>query len=424
MSIFRWIPVLFVVFLSGCVASTGDLPVPSEPVVLPDGPENPSAWDYYQYGESLLEERPGTAAEAFYWASRRDPTWATPIFARRLALFLDDDFLYSRYLQGSRSALKNPAVLQLDSLYLRALKLNPFLDRRLDGRAMRALWRQMMLSDLRQRYPTTSFSEMQISFAVEEYIEDDADPGFKAWIAHSEGRYDDAVELYTKAIAKEDDPAELHADMARALFMIGRYEEAVEHMETAIAELRDEDEDELQRIYSSKALYLHCVGLIAESREDTDGARDAYAEALQEDLSYAPAHVRLAELALAEGDTATALNEMRLAAEISPDEAAVLLSYGRLLESQDHLAEAATVYGHLTEVEPYFAAPFVRLATVLDRQGRLAEAAVAYRTFLATAPADADELEKADTRLEALAELLPEEGRAAASATDAPGGGG
>lgn len=411
MFVFRLVPVLYLFVLVGCASGTGGLPIPTEPLEVP-AVENPSAQDYYGYGERILEERPSTAAKAFYWAARRDPTWASPLFARRLALFLDNNYLYAKYLEGSASALESPAVRQLDSLYLKALKLNPFLDRRLDSRALRALWKESVRQAIRQQYPMAHVTDFDLETAVNEYILG-ADQEFRAWLAHSEGRYGEAVDAYSRAIEGEDDAAELHADMARALFMIGRYGEAVDHMQAAIAELRDEDEDELQRVYSSKALYLHCIGLVEETRGRTADARDAYAEALQEDLSYHPAHVRLAELALAEADTVTALNEMRLAAEISPDEAAVLLSYGRLLEATGDLAGAGATFRHLTEIEPHFALPFERLAAVLDAEGSAADAAVAYRAFIERAPRDAAGLPSARARLAELEASLPEPADAA-----------
>ncbi|MFW5947140.1 MAG: tetratricopeptide repeat protein [Gemmatimonadota bacterium] len=420
MSTPRFVLVL-ALFVAGCSGSSGDgLPIPEQPMEVP-GIENPSAIDFYNHGEELLERRPGAAAEAFYWASRRDPTWASPLFARRLALFLGDHLLYAGYLSRDRRVMRRPVVAQLDSLYLRALTLNPFLDRRLESRAIMTYWKESVRRAYRRAYPMQNLSDAQLAILLQQALWDAGDP-LKARLAHSEGRYADAVTYYRNAIEKASQPAELHADMARALFMLGRHEEAVDHMGHAIAELRERDEDELQRLYSSKALYFQTVGLIHEQRDDTAAARRAYADALQEDLAYYPAHIRLAELAADAGDTLTALNELHLAAEIGPDEPVVLLSYGRLLEATDDVAGAEAAYRHLVQVEPYFAAGFARLAHVLDVQDRPVDAATAYRDFVRLAPRDAGELTDARRRLEQLVRSVPEL-REAADSAGVPGGG-
>ena len=412
----RWIPLFFLLAVVGCASTPAEIPVPAEPLALPSGVDRPSEWDYFRHGERVFEEAPEEAAEAFYWAMRRDPTWATPIFARRLALFLVDDYLFSEYLSGSRRALRNPYVQQLDSLYLRALKLNPFLDRRLDARALKELWRLDLIMRMQREYPGAPVGELEMAVgnAVEQYALR-ANDRFKAMLAHSDGRFREAAELYGSALEDDPDDIDLLVSRATVLFRIGREEEAIGHLRTAIEELRGQDEEELQRVYYSKAMYLHAIGLVHEDLGDRDAARNAYAEALQEDLSYHPAHVRLAELALAAADTMTAVNEMRLAAEIAPDEASVLMSYGRLLAATGELAEAEAVYRHVSEVEPYFAAPIARLARVLERQDRPAEAIAAYRTFMERAAHDDRGLAEARARL---AELE------AAASTGADGTGG
>ncbi|MDX1673977.1 MAG: tetratricopeptide repeat protein [Longimicrobiales bacterium] len=403
----RWTPLFFVLAVAGCATTPTEMPVPAEPLALPGGIENPSAWDYFRHGERIFEDSPGEAAEAFYWAMRRDPTWATPIFARRLALFLVDDYLFGEYLSGSRRALRNPYVQQLDSLYLRALKLNPFLDRRLDARALKELWRLELIMRLQREYPGAPVGEIEMAVgnAVEQYAQRASDR-FKGMLAHGEGRFRQAAAHYGSALEDDPDDIDLLARRATVLFRSGRHEAAIEHLRMAIAELREQDEDELQRVYYSKAMYLHAIGLVHEDLGDRSAARDAYAEALQEDLSYHPAHVRLAELALAAGDTMTAVSEMRLAAEIAPDEASVLMSYGRLLEATGQLAEAEATFRHVTEVEPLFAAPCVRLARVLDRQDRPGPAVAAYRLFLERAAHDESGLPEARARLQELEEAL------------------
>lgn len=401
---------------AGCSNSGGSgLPVPTEPLEI-GGTSRPSARDYYAFGESVLETRPGLAADAFYWASRRDPTWAAPLAGRRLALFLSDRGLYRLYLSGSQRSLEHPKVQQLDSMYLRALKLNPFLDRGLEATAVKAQWKESIRRSVRRRNPGTYIDDATLSEALADMLQE-ADYETRGWLAHCEGRYLDAIRYYELALEGSHRTAELHADLARVLIMVGRHTEAVGHMEAGVANLRAREDDQLVRVYSSKALYLHTIGLIEENRGATRAARAAYAEALQEDLSYHPAHVRLAELALASGDTTTALSEMRLAADIAPDDALVLLSYGRLLQATNDLPGAEAAFQHLTAVEPWFPTGHHELALLLDSQGRAAEAAAAYRAFLDRAPANAPGVLEAEERLRALPEPAAEGGEGSGAKT-------
>ena len=90
------------------------------------------------------------AAAAFYHASRLDPTWADPVYARRIALFMAEPRMFSQYLRGSRRVVASPGVQRLDSLYLRALTLNPFPRRQQDAIALRYRNRGIPLDDLDQ----------------------------------------------------------------------------------------------------------------------------------------------------------------------------------------------------------------------------------------------------------------------------------
>ena len=84
---------------------------------------------YYQHGVSILTRAPQSAADAFYWASRIDPAWADPLYARRIALLMADQRLFLRYLEGHRRTLQSEEVQQIDSLYGRALWINRFCSR-------------------------------------------------------------------------------------------------------------------------------------------------------------------------------------------------------------------------------------------------------------------------------------------------------
>ena len=175
--------------LSGCASGGGGtswdpLATTPDPVALPDGADPNSAHAYYAYGQSILERSPTRAAEAFYWASRVDPTWADPVYARRIALFMAEPRMFSQYLRGSRRVVASPGVQRLDSLYLRALTLNPFPRRQQDAIALRYL----IVDEVMRDPASGTVSRSELDFAVRSWIEQ-ADHTTRAWVAQSEGRF-------------------------------------------------------------------------------------------------------------------------------------------------------------------------------------------------------------------------------------------
>jgi Tfp pilus assembly protein PilF len=117
-------------------------------------------------------------------------------------------------------------------------------------------------------------------------------------------------------------------------------------------------------------------------------AQEAYGRALQEDLSFAPAHRALSALALARGDTATAVSELALAVELSPDDAAVRLQYALMLVRTLRAQEAVAEFKRAAELEPYYAAPHLMLARLYDSSGIAPEALDYYRSYVARAARD------------------------------------
>src|SRR6185295_20028655 len=101
---------------------------------------------------------------------------------------------------------------------------------------------------------------------------------------------------------------------------MGVYDGALVELQAAVKEMRDRDTTRMRSWYRSKELFEHATGMIHEMRGNVDSAKAAYGRALQEHLSYYPAHMRLGTLALLSGDTATAVSELDLAVQVAPDE--------------------------------------------------------------------------------------------------------
>lgn len=387
------VAVLAILIASPIAAQKG---VPKRPS-LPSGADTLSARSYYDLGAELLDTRPASAADAFYWASRLNPTWAEPLYARRIALLAAIPRRLAGYLEGTRSVLRAGEVRRIDSLQYHALRLDPYLQRRYDV----MLFRHWARDAYRDELATGRVSAQAVDNWMDTSLKRGSS-GTRAWFFASTGRLEQALSDYAAAIRSSKDRATLHAERGRIFHLVCNGDSARAELQRAVESRRDEDEKDFVRLYESKAVWEHSIGLSHEQSGDRAAAIEAYGRALQEDLSYWPAHVRMAMLAQAAGDTAAAAASLQLAVEA--DEVGILprLLLGELLITLGRPAEARERLAEVVKLEPWFAAPHYGLARAWEAEGDTAQAITAYRRFLEMAQRNTPERERAETRLKAL----------------------
>jgi tetratricopeptide (TPR) repeat protein len=169
--------------------------------------------------------------------------------------------------------------------------------------------------------------------------------------------------------------------------MQGQVQRATEEFGRALEEMRKKDQKDLVVFYNSKALAEYSIGVLLEGADSTKGAREAYGRALQEDLAYYPAHMRLGLLSLGLKDTTTAMSELALASQIAPAEPHIRYVNGYVLAACGHYAEAAVELTKAVELEPFYALPYLRLALVNEQLDKGKEALDAYLKFISLAAA-------------------------------------
>ena len=140
-------------------------------------------------------------------------------------------------------------------------------------------------------------------------------------------------------------------------------------------------------LYDSKAVAEYSIATLLEGAGEGNKARDAYGRALQEDLAYYPAHMRLGLLQLSEGDTTAAMSELALASEIAVDDPYVHYLNGWVLGKAKHTAEAVAELTKATKLEPYYALPNLVLGAQYETLEKAPEAIAAYERYLALASA-------------------------------------
>lgn len=376
--------ILLPVLASGLLAvSLAGQNIPKRPPL--NGADTNQAAAYYQYGLSMLQQDPRKAADAFYWASRIDPTWAQPLYAGRIAFLMgaDDQFVIG-YMDGKRSYTRSKDARRIDSLELRARMIDPFMERDLD-KDLQLRWLRALYDDAQKSDGGTDdrAETLRFQYFVERYWRTDAAPSQKAMLAVSERRFPDALNLYREALSQDrDHQAEIHEARARIFYLMGNGDSARAEMGLAIAKLREKDAKDFVWLYESKAVLEHFIGLTYERQNQIGPAREAYGRALQEDLSYFPAHMRLGSIALSAGDTATALSEMDLAAQIKDDDPGLQATYGTVLAQAGHIPEAEQHLHRAVELDPYYANSYYVLGRVDEFSGKAADAVGDYRAYL------------------------------------------
>lgn len=363
------------------------------------GADTNDAGVYYNYGLEKLDRDPKIAANAFYWASRLNPTYADAFYARRVALLLTDPRRLTRYWNEDKGTLRSPEIRRIDSLYYFALTLNPFLYEKLDRLLFAAI-----IDDFvhRQSIGVGAPTPADVRYEVDNWLMR-AGPGMRAWRAYGEGRLDDALRLYGEAIKTARYKYGYRSMRGRIFFQLNQPDSALSELSKAVEEVRKRDIKDLVYVYESKALFEHAVGMSHERLNDLPAAREAYGRALQEDLGYSPAHVRLAYMALESKDTTTAVSEFDLAVQLREDDSGLRYQYGYVLAEAKKDAEAEVQLKKALELNPDYALPHHILGRVLERQGKTAEAVQSYRAFLALVSKHDPRRAEAEQKIQVLA---------------------
>jgi len=382
---------------SFAVSAAAQLKVPNKRPKLEAGADTNDAGAYYQYGMEQLRRDPETAANAFYWAERLNPGWAEALYARRVALLINEPRRLERYLDDDPKTLQSKDIRQIDSLYYRALTQNPFLYEKLD---------RMITDAMITKWAQDAAGPGGAGASENEYILQtwlrQAGPATRAKLAYTEGRFPEALKLWADAMKRSKYKAGFHIARGKLFFQTGNVDSAYAEFTQALDELRTRDKKDIVYIYESKALLEQAVAMIHERRDSISAAREAYGRALQEDLAYYPAHVRLGFLALTTKDTATALNEMDLAVQIRGNEPMLRYIYGYALGEAHKYAEAETQLRKAIELEPLFALPRAVLGEYLEQQNKPQDALKAYQEYLVYASRSEPRREHVKARVAAL----------------------
>ena len=208
----------------------------------------------------------------------------------------------------------------------------------------------------------------------------------ESWMAHNNlagvliarGAIDEAVAHVETALALKPDYAEARNNLGLALAARGRTDEALEQYRKALA---------LQPAYAEAHNNL---GLLLARRGQFDQAIAHFRRALETDPNLAGAHYNLAEALTARQQTDEAAAHLRMALALAPEHAEAHNSLGVILAEQGKLDEARDQFLKAVELKPRYAEARNNLGIVLARSGRLDEAIANFRRALQDDPASTE----------------------------------
>jgi len=303
--------------------------------------------------------------DAEYWAYRLNPLQPAYLYGQWLSLWYKQSPEWrDEFRAGAEFVLKSKETRELDSLFLEAQTRDPFV----------------------HLYNTVCY--------VPEWISQVRSVVTRAYVYYDVGCYLQAAATFDTALAKHPKRLGMRLDRARASYWVGHYGNAIKELRIVLDTLRARDQKKLVHAYESKEMIEYMLGAAYARDGQYALAREAYGRALEENLSFYMAHAHLADVARAQGDVATAIQEYELAVQLKGDDAALRHEYGRtLLDAQPRRnADAEAQFRKAIELDPYFATSYFNLAVALDNQEKKSEAVEQYNAYLARAPRDAVKL--------------------------------
>jgi tetratricopeptide (TPR) repeat protein len=377
--------VVFACALFTCVLSALDAtPARAQRAAEPPRPRLAAAADTNDAGEyarlahAIMRSDPRQAANALHWAVRLDPSRGEALYARRVALLLQSPQRLKLYMDGDRRTIQSPEIRAADSLYFRSLMRDPFMIR-IHDRLLLDAYVDEWARGVERRNRNVDGGALR--YDMDNYLRR-ASPSMRAWYAYTDRMYDAALREYGNALKRSRSKAWLHAERAHIYVVTTRLNEAEAEMRLAIEDARRRDEKNVVHFYDSKAFYEYSHGILLQALNRPDDALEAYGRALQEDLTFYPAHERMAGIATMRGDTATAIASLALATAVDAVDVLTRLNYGMLLRRTGDNAAAETVLAALVDAEPYYPLPRAELGYALEALGRSTDAVAAYEGFL------------------------------------------
>jgi tetratricopeptide (TPR) repeat protein len=189
------------------------------------------------------------------------------------------------------------------------------------------------------------------------------------------GRVDEAIVHFQKALEIRPDYPECHNNLGVALRRKGQVDEAIVHFQKAL------------EIRPDQAEFHNGLGITLVQKGQVDEAIAHYQKAIQLEPDYADAHNNLGIALLRKGQPdEEAMIQFQKAIKINPDYAEAHYNLSAVFGMRGRLDEAVEQCRKAIQLKPDYADAHGNLANVLTAQGRLEEAIPEYRRTLELVP--------------------------------------
>jgi tetratricopeptide (TPR) repeat protein len=345
-------------------------------------PDTNDASTYYAAGVASLSADPAGASAAFYWASRLNPSWAEPYFARWYVL--QKEARARRWQKTLREAL-GPALpdtvqRQIDSLVVLAAFHNPFFDERIQSTDFASRMRNGVA--LRREHVKEENIVREEEGRLPLLMPRLTTVPHSWYLAYAERHFDSASADLASLIAKYPDALPLYLYRSKAQYALGQYDSAAATLRSAIGRVDRRDSAKVWPVYFAPDMFYYAIGMAQAEPKHDSAAQAAFQSAVTLNLGFYMAHLHLASLALGHRDSATALTEARIAAEIRPEDPVVQLFLGYTLLSAHRPAEALEHFRAATVADPYYALPYYYIGQANELAHDTSASLAAYRDFL------------------------------------------
>lgn len=205
----------------------------------------------------------------------------------------------------------------------------------------------------------------------------------ESWLAHNnlglelvrQGKMDEAIKHYRKALQINPDYEEVHSNLGEVLIQQGQTGEAIVEFHKAL------------QINPSFLEARNNLGVALLQQGHIDEALAQYREALRINPDYSQTHYNLGNAFLGQGRAEDAVAQYREALRINPDNADARINYGNTLLQQGRTDEAFAQFHEALRINPARADVHYNLGVILLQQGREDEAAARFHEALHINPA-------------------------------------
>ncbi|MBF0194731.1 MAG: tetratricopeptide repeat protein, partial [Magnetococcales bacterium] len=192
-------------------------------------------------------------------------------------------------------------------------------------------------------------------------------------VAQKYNLYDHAVELFKRAIAINDNIAQLHSNLGLSLFKLGRYDEAISSLNTAITITPD---------YTDAHFNL---ALVFEAQNRWDEAILSYQKVISNRVDFA-SHFNIGVIYQAQGKLEEAINHFKKVIEIKADFVDAYLNLANILNKQGKFEKSYLIYKQAVIVNPNDTDANYNFGVAQQRHKEFTAATNSYKKAIANKP--------------------------------------